>query len=118
MSPSPSSAATPSSATNGDHGRATLVPLSWRTGGTDPSRERQEAERFPIRSHGRGWFQEETAAGQGRAAGTGWHHLQSIGLGCPKGCRDTLQTPHSQGTTSSITHRRGSTGASLPSPIN
>lgn len=65
MSPSPSSAASPSSATKGDRGGATLIPLSWRTGGTDPSRER-EAERFPVRSLG--GFRRKPQPG--RAAGT------------------------------------------------
>lgn len=50
MSPSPCSTATPSSATKGHRSGATLVPLPWRTGGTDPSGERREAEGFPIKS--------------------------------------------------------------------
>lgn len=114
MSPSPSSAASPSSATKGDRGGAALIPLSWRTGGTDPSRER-EAERFPIRSLG--GFRRKPQPGRAGQLGW-WHQPQSIRVGYPKGCCDTLQTPCGQGTISSITHQWGSTGASPPSPVN
>lgn len=62
---------------------------------------REEKQRgFPSRA----WFEEEIVAGQGRAARTGWLHPQHVRVGCPKGCCDTPQTPHSQGTTSPITH--------------
>lgn len=113
MSPSPSSTATPSSATKGDCGRTTLIPLSWRTGGTDPSRERREARDFLLSL----MVGEETAAGQGRVAGTGQHHSQPVRVGRPKGCRDTPQTLHSQGIASTITRQQGSMGGGFtPKP--